>query len=389
MAALSRDTWSSVSDYLYVHERLNCMQSGAWLYDLCVDPMAWTSVIFDAGHWSYDLMLSVDLMPCWSAVRTFVYPHGYHDYTPLIRYMPNLEHLHITLRHTPANDWLMGLSRLRTLHIYGRALHSCESLIQLEALEELTLVNTSAMDLAWVAHLPRLRTIHTDVYDSDVSALPSDLQELTVRKLLPVPPSIFANLHGLRLLNISDSRSANLFPLAAMCGLECLYLDRCNDVDLQVISQLRSLRVLSMKEARCTQMRSLTSLVNLEELYLSRMDLEDPTMFANLPRLRILDLSYTMLRTLDTMHSLVALEELYLIHVPIQSLVPLSSLDKLRVLNVTGTDIREVAPISWLTTLEVVKVGYTHVTDLVTLQRLPRLRLLMSEGTPPQNKRKT
>lgn len=219
-------------------------------------------------------------------------------------------------------------------------------------LEQLSLVGGAVTDLTPLQHLGALRRLELSCSAvTDLSPLGGlvSLESLSLRRdfdcVAPPPLSSFgslADLTGLRSLDVSGNRVADLSPLAG----------------------LGRLRVLVAENNQITSVSALAGLKSLETLRLSGNQIEDVEPLAVLPVPRLLALGDNGLGDVAPLGALGSLVELHLRHNEIADVSALAGLSNLLELDVAQNDIAAVAPLAELVGLTLLNLAENQVSSL-------------------------
>lgn len=147
------------------------------------------------------------------------------------------------------------------------------------------------------------------------------------------------------------------------------------------IGGLRALQMLDLKNTRIADLTPIAHLTELLELELDNTQVNDLAPLANLTGLHSLSLTRTPITDLAPLAALNALQYLYVDGTRVSDLTPLAGLTQLRSLKLNQTSITDVAPLAMLHDLRMLDLSNTEISDLAPLTGLAALRQLCLNGT--------
>lgn len=162
---------------------------------------------------------------------------------------------------------------------------------------------------------------------------------------------ILTGLTGLKELDLSYNRLANIDFLNGCPALEVLKLDGNVLKDVQTLAQLGNLRQLDLSYNHLSNVTPLKDLSVLEELTLFHNKISDVSPLGSLSALKCLDLRTNMLADITPLKDLVELEMLELSDNNLTQCAVLAGMTKLHTLDLAENKLREVGPFANLTYL--------------------------------------
>ncbi|SDG49432.1 Leucine-rich repeat (LRR) protein [Fontibacillus panacisegetis] len=238
-----------------------------------------------------------------------------------IRYLHNLESLHIELKHDP---------------VIRHTIKDLTELKNLKKLKKLTLIGVSLESIQGVEGLTQL----TDL----------NLSYNVIADLEPLKP--LTKLEHLDLSWNQLSQGRGLAPLKGMSKLKNLNLEM-NAVD---------------------NITPLSSLTNLQELILGGSGNGDLSPLQKLTKLQKLNINYFNAKNISALQNLTQLQELSLLHNQITDLSPLSNMNKLQVLNLSENQVSSLQPIEKLTSLRIINANNNQIKSLAPLKEMVHLK---------------
>ncbi len=225
--------------------------------------------------------------------------------TPLsaLAKLPNLRKLDLSGDYV-TNEALAGvalLTQLSELDLHDNFLSSVEALAPLVNLETLDLSNNAdynnvlaPMDLAPLAGLTRLKTLDlfgtlTGTLEPLTSLTQLETLSFGARKLDDISP--LAKLVNLQSLDLQSSELTDIGDLIPLTKLQKLDLSYNPISDFTPLEGLTNLTELSLKQTTLSSLASLAPLTKLTTLDVSNDSLTDVTVLGNLPALQWLDVS--------------------------------------------------------------------------------------------------
>ena len=261
---------------------------------------------------------------------------------------------------------LTTLSRLANLDLSRTAVVDVSALAALPALQELNhagdtvggrqinmvtlegLTSLSSLDLSnqsdtadassrWLSSLASLASLTSLTY-LDLS--------VKLRRAGPDNLAPLAALTGLQELYLEALNVHDVAPLAGMINLVSLYLTKTQVQDVRPLSGLSNLVYLSVRLTPVQDLTSLAGLVNLQVLWLGNTQIEDLSPLTALAALTRLDLrDCSKLKVLDQVGRLTPLRDLDLRGCPITDVSPLTSLTSLTKLCLSSQGAIQIAPL--------------------------------------------
>lgn len=240
-----------------------------------------------------------------------------------IRYLRNLESLHIELKHDPV-----------ILH----TIKDLSELKNLKKLKKLTLIGVSLESLQGM----------------------EDLTQLTD-------------------LNLSYNSIADLEPLKPLTQLEHLNLSwnqLSQGSGLSPLKDMSKLKTLNLEMDAIEDITPLSSLTNLQELILGGSGNGDLSPLQKLTKLQKLNIDFFNAKNISALQNLTQLQELSIFHNQITDLSPLSNMNKLQVLNLSENQVSSLQPIEKLTSLRKISANYNQIKSLAPLKGMVHLKKL-------------
>lgn len=239
-----------------------------------------------------------------------------HDLTPF-SVLENLDYLSINYSY-PSNypqiqtlAPLSNLTGLTALHLTNASrqgiVSDVNSLSNLTALRELSIVNQYISDLTPVANLTQLNRLG-----------------LTANPIEDLSP--LQSLTQLNHLSISRTEVSDLTPLSGHENLNSISANSANISDITPLQSIQNLKGISMFDNQIADITPLASLSQLEALSLSENNITDLSALSNLTQLRSLSISGNPITDLSPLSNLVNLEFLELPNDPDLDLSPLDAL---------------------------------------------------------------
>ena len=213
-----------------------------------------------------------------------------------------------------------------------------------------------------------------------------------------------SRLGGLVTLNLSNNLIADISPLAQLTGLRTLYLDNNQITDLSPLCSLVNLTTLSIKGIHLSegQLKALadalpncaihsenvekevqdisfggaTFKTDVTELNLSGMGIQNISALSSCKMLEKLDISGNSVSDLSPLMDLPNLRWLNASNNYISDLRPLMGMSALSFLNVSGNHFSSVVPLGNITSLTELHVSDNTLSDLSPLRNLKSLQVL-------------
>lgn len=217
--------------------------------------------------------------------------------------------------------------------------------------------------------------------------------------------SNLAQLGGLTTLNLSGNLIIDLSPLAELTGLRTLYLDDNPVADLTPLTKLTNLTTLSIKGISISETQrerlaealpncaihseataeeefqdisfgGVTFKTDVTELDLSGMGLQNISALSNCKNLQKLNLSGNTISDLSPLMDIPTLQWLDVSDNYVTDLRPLMGITSLRFLNVSGNYFSSTVPLGNMTGLTELHLSDTTVSDFSGLKKLKNLQIL-------------
>lgn len=217
--------------------------------------------------------------------------------------------------------------------------------------------------------------------------------------------SNLAQLGGLTTLNLSGNLIIDLSPLAELTGLRTLYLDDNPVADLTPLTKLTNLTTLSIKGISISETQrerlaealpncaihseataeeefqdisfgGVTFKTDVTELDLSGMGLQNISALSNCKNLQKLNLSGNTISDLSPLMDIPTLQWLDVSNNYVTDLRPLMGITSLRFLNVSGNYFSSTVPLGNMTGLTELHLSDTTVSDFSGLKKLKNLQIL-------------
>lgn len=217
--------------------------------------------------------------------------------------------------------------------------------------------------------------------------------------------SNLARLGGLTTLNLSGNLIIDLSPLAELTGLRTLYLDDNPVADLTPLTKLTNLTTLSIKGISISETQrerlaealpncaihseataeeefqdisfgGVTFKTDVTELDLSGMGLQNISALSNCKNLQKLNLSGNTISDLSPLMDIPTLQWLDVSNNYVTDLRPLMGITSLRFLNVSGNYFSSTVPLGNMTGLTELHLSDTTVSDFSGLKKLKSLQIL-------------
>ena len=239
-----------------------------------------------------------------------------HDLTPF-SVLENLDYLSINYNY-PSNypqiqtlAPLSNLTGLTALHLTNASrqgiVSDVNSLSNLTALRELSIVNQYISDLTPIANLTQLNRLG-----------------LTANPIEDLSP--LQSLTQLNHLSISRTEVSDLTPLSGHESLTSISANSANISDITPLQSIQNLKGISMFDNQIADITPLASLSQLEALSLSENNITDLSALSNLTQLRSLSISGNPVTDLSPLSNLTNLEFVELPNDPDLDLSPLDAL---------------------------------------------------------------
>jgi Leucine-rich repeat (LRR) protein len=229
--------------------------------------------------------------------------------------------------------------------------------------------NITAADRAW----KQLADLGIELQPLRGAGLVAESRGLEGKDLTKVV-RLLGKLRGLRSLDLSRAKVADVSPLKDLSALGSLVLSDTKVADLAPLKGLIALGNLDLSGTQITDLTPLRGLTALEGLNLSGTQITDLAPLKDLTALVLLWLSNTRVTELAPLKGLTALQLLDLSNTWVTELAPLKGLTALQFLDLSNTEVTEPAPLKGLTPLETLNLHHTRVVDLAPLQDLPNLK---------------
>lgn len=217
--------------------------------------------------------------------------------------------------------------------------------------------------------------------------------------------SKLAQLGGLTTLNLSGNLIIDLSPLTELTGLRTLYLDNNPVADLTPLTKLTNLTTLSIKGISISETQrerlaaalpncaihseataeeefqdisfgGVTFKTDVTELDLSGMGLQNISALSGCKNLQKLNLSGNTISDLSPLMDIPTLQWLDVSNNYVTDLRPLMGITSLRFLNVSGNYFSSTVPLGNMTGLTELHMSDTTVSDFSGLKKLKNLQIL-------------
>ena len=274
---------------------------------------------------------------------------------------------------------LAGLTRLRTLTLYGTRLADLSPLSSLPELTYLYLTSCGLVDIGALSTLPRLRRLWVQFNRiADLAPLAS-LRSLTSVSLDGNPivdATPLAALSNLRDLYMISTGVEDVTPLAALTELTKLRLERNRLEDISPLAGLEKLRVLGLARNGISDVSALSGLTGLHFLSLARNRITDISSLAGLTNMERLWLGYNAISDPTPLSEMRALRELFLESTGLDDVSPLADLTNLQMLSLAGNAVADIGPLAGMTALTDLELQQNRIADISVLAGLRELRRL-------------
>ncbi|HEY3500506.1 MAG TPA: leucine-rich repeat domain-containing protein [Polyangiaceae bacterium] len=244
-------------------------------------------------------------------------------------------------------------------------------------LQRLAVGASTAVDLGPLAGLSRLADITIgrsaapdfDTLTHGTRALASSLVRLSVVQCEAEDLTGLGALTALRILDLSENRTADLSELGALTKLEELDLHGNRVVDLAALASLQALRTLNLD---ANQVESLEGLTGLGALSLLRVTANRLTSIGSvdLPGLIVLEAGMNAVEMMGNVSGMPTLETLNLRENQLRDIAGIESLTKLVTLTLSDNALSDLAPLAGLGTLETLDLSNSGVEALQPLEDL-------------------
>jgi internalin A len=185
-----------------------------------------------------------------------------------------------------------------------------------------------------------------------------------------------ASLPNLRALSCSSTDVSDLSPLSGLLNLQSLNVSRTEVRDLRPIARLTNMQSLTLSRTQVTDLGPLAGLANLQSLFCNSTLVGDLTPLARLSNLQLLSCNSTEIYDLLALSGLTNLRSFHCLLTGASDLTPLADLPSLRTLDCSFTQVSDLTPLARLTSLQSLECSNTQVTDLSPLTGLPCLQAL-------------
>ena len=198
-------------------------------------------------------------------------------------------------------------------------------------------------------------------FRKNISSNPNTLNQLS---------GAWERLSSLQHLVIAGIPITDLAPIASLNQLQTLHCRYTEITDLAPIASLNQLQILYCSSTPITDLAPIASLNQLQTLDCSSTQITDLAPIASLNQLQTLDCSSTQITDLAPIASLNQLQRLHCSDTQITDLAPIASLNQLQTLDCSSTQITDLAPIASLNQLQRLHCSYTPITDLAPMAPL-------------------
>lgn len=174
---------------------------------------------------------------------------------------------------------------------------------------------------------------------------------------------------GLETLYIEGQENLDLSQLQQLENLKTLTLKDCgiSTGDLDTISQLTGLRYLNLSGNHIAGVTAIGNMTTLIRLNLSDNSLSDLSGLGGASALEALDISGNAVADISPLSAITGLKELYGKYLLITDLTPLSGMTGLTILELPGCDVSDLTPLSGCTALQTLSLAQNSVTDVTAL----------------------
>ena len=210
---------------------------------------------------------------------------------------------------------------------------------------------------------------------SSLAAL-TGLEELWLNDNGIADLSPLASLTRLEVLSLEFNEIVDVSPLAALTSLVDLRLGGNQIADVSPLATLASLEVLWLDINRIVDLNPLAALASLKSLFLSENRIADVSPLAALTSLKGLALQENRIVDVSPLAALTDMERLNLVRNRIVDVSPLAVLTSLEGLGLVSNQIVDVSPLASLTRLKGLGLGYNQIVDVSPLAALTGLESL-------------
>ena len=249
--------------------------------------------------------------------------------------------------------------------------------------------------------------LNSDVFSEIIQLYALDSLSLAENSLTDI--SLISDLGGLVTLNLSGNSIENIAPLASLSSLRTLYLDNNPIGDLSPLYSLSNLTSLSIKGIAITesQLSSLSKALpncaihseaaqeevqdisfggftfksDITELDMSNMGLRDISGVAGFEKLKRLNLSGNDISDLSPLMNLPNLQWLDISYTAVSDLRPLMGIDSLTFLNAAGCSISSTSALSMMDGLTQLYLDDNPIKDFAGLRKVKTLSTLGLNNT--------
>ena len=190
---------------------------------------------------------------------------------------------------------LLGLTQLRTLHLYGNAISDVTVLSELIQLNWLNLSHNAISDVSALSGLTQLTLLdlaNNSISDMSALARLAQLIQLSLSNNSISDVSPMAGLTKLTTLYLNNNPISDVSPMAGLTKLTTLYLHNNSISDVSAMAGLTQLTQLYLDNNSLSDISVLAGLINLTRLSLSRNSISDVSALAGLTQLTTLNLRY-------------------------------------------------------------------------------------------------
>jgi len=190
--------------------------------------------------------------------------------------------------------------------------------------------------------------------------------------MLPALPP----LPQLKIAILANLGANNCTPLAALTGLQTLYISGNQIDDCTPLAALTGLQTLYIYNNQIADCKPLAALTALQKLNISSNQIADCKPLAALTALQTLDISYNRIDDCKPLAALTALQTLDIYNNQIADCKPLAALTALQKLNISSNQIADCKPLAALTGLQTLYISDNRIDDCTPLAALTGLQTL-------------
>jgi Leucine Rich repeats (2 copies)/Bacterial translation initiation factor IF-2 associated region len=189
--------------------------------------------------------------------------------------------------------------------------------------------------------------------------------------LQKLPP--FGKTDGLRVINLSGTKIADLSSISALLRIEDLNISGTPVEDLSPVRELPAMLSINASGTQVSDLSPLSELKRLKRLQLSKAPITNLGSLSHQPYLQHIDISRTSVSDFSPLAEFMNLQILDLSDTQIKDLSPLTNLTRLQDLDIGGCKVSDLSPIAALTGLRRLNLNGTQVSDLLPIAKLASL----------------